>query len=156
MKLYFKQRIFSWFDSYDIFDEYGETVYTIKGQFSFGHAFIMYDRNDNEIARVNQRIMTFLPKYEVFIGDALYGTIKKELTLFKPVYTFDRLGWSMNGDILQWDFDILDQNNEVIGHASKQLLKLTDTYEIDVYDSHNALPALLFVLTVDAVKCSDG
>ncbi len=30
MKLLFKQRFFSWFDSYDIYNESGETVYTVK------------------------------------------------------------------------------------------------------------------------------
>lgn len=34
MKLLFRQRIFSWFDSYDIYDEWGNTVYTVRGQLS--------------------------------------------------------------------------------------------------------------------------
>ena len=42
MKLLFRQRIFSWLDSYDIFDENGETVYTVKGQLSFGHKLFIY------------------------------------------------------------------------------------------------------------------
>ena len=29
MKLLFKQRAFSWFDSYDIYNEHGETVFTV-------------------------------------------------------------------------------------------------------------------------------
>ena len=33
MKLLFKQRLFSWFDSYDIYDEFGNTVYVVKGQY---------------------------------------------------------------------------------------------------------------------------
>ena len=37
MRLLFKQRLFSWFDSYDIYDEDGNTVYTVKGQLSWGH-----------------------------------------------------------------------------------------------------------------------
>lgn len=32
MKLLFKQRFFSWFDSYDIFNEIGTVVYVAKGQ----------------------------------------------------------------------------------------------------------------------------
>lgn len=32
MKLLFKQRAFTWFDSYDIFDEAGDTVYTVQGR----------------------------------------------------------------------------------------------------------------------------
>ena len=34
MKLLFRQRFFSWFDSYDIYDEDGNTVYVVKGQLS--------------------------------------------------------------------------------------------------------------------------
>ena len=38
MKLYFKQRLFSWFDSYDIYDyDTGDVVYTVEGQLAWGH-----------------------------------------------------------------------------------------------------------------------
>lgn len=30
MKLLFKQRFFSWFDSYDIYDEYDNTYFTVE------------------------------------------------------------------------------------------------------------------------------
>ena len=36
MKLRFRQRFFSWFDSYDIYSEAGETVYTVKGELAWG------------------------------------------------------------------------------------------------------------------------
>ena len=38
MKLYFKQRFFSWFDSYDIYLEDGSTFYTVEGPLSWGPA----------------------------------------------------------------------------------------------------------------------
>lgn len=34
MRLLFRQRFFSWFDSYDIYNDNEETVYTVKGQLS--------------------------------------------------------------------------------------------------------------------------
>ncbi len=36
MKLLFKQRLFSWFDSYDIYAENGSVLYEVKGQLSWG------------------------------------------------------------------------------------------------------------------------
>ena len=48
MKLLFKQRLFSWFDSYDIYDEAGNTVYVVKGQLSWGHKLVIYDAYGNE------------------------------------------------------------------------------------------------------------
>lgn len=38
--------------------------------------------------------------------------------------------------------------------VSKQIFNWTDTYVIDVDDPGNALDALMFVLAVDAEKCS--
>ena len=45
---------------------------------------------------------------------------------------------------------------EQIMYVSKELLHLTDTYVIDVYDDSNALAGLLIALAIDAEKCSDG
>ena len=52
MKLLFKQRIFSWLDSYDIYDEKGETVYTVKGQLSFGHKLFIYNKYGEHIGTI--------------------------------------------------------------------------------------------------------
>ena len=60
MKLFFKQRIFSWLDSYDIYDEDGNTVYEVKGQLSFGHCLKIFDPEGNEIGRVEEKVFTFL------------------------------------------------------------------------------------------------
>ena len=43
MKLLFKQRLFSWFDSYDIYDEAGNTVYVVKGQGDVGQFILAMD-----------------------------------------------------------------------------------------------------------------
>ena len=47
MKLLFRQRAFSWFDSYDIYDENENTVYVVKGQLSWGHCLKIYDPADD-------------------------------------------------------------------------------------------------------------
>ena len=39
MRLLFKQRFLSWFDSYDIYDESGNLCYTVKGQLACGGRF---------------------------------------------------------------------------------------------------------------------
>ena len=43
MKLLFKQRFFSWFDSYDIYDEAGATLFTVEGQLAWGHTLHIND-----------------------------------------------------------------------------------------------------------------
>ena len=45
MQLLIKQRVFSWTDSYDVYDETGEARYFVKAElFSFGHQIHVYDK----------------------------------------------------------------------------------------------------------------
>ena len=67
MKLLFKQRFFSWFDSYDIYNEAGEIVYTVKGQLAWGHCLKIFDAAGEEIGTVKERVLTFLPKFEIYL-----------------------------------------------------------------------------------------
>lgn len=73
MKLLFKQRLFSWFDSYDIYDEAGNTVYVVKGQLSWGHKLVIYDAYGNEVGMVVQKVLTFLPKFEIYKNGSYIG-----------------------------------------------------------------------------------
>ena len=59
MKLLFKQRLFSWFDSYDIYDEAGNTAYVVKGQLSWGHKLVIYDAYGNEVGMVVRKYLLF-------------------------------------------------------------------------------------------------
>ena len=89
MKLLFKQRFFSWFDSYDIFDEEGSTVYVVKGELSWGHRLQIYDVMGNPVGRVQERVLTWLPKFELYSGERLAGEIAKEFSFFRPKFQLD-------------------------------------------------------------------
>ena len=55
---------------------------------------------------------------------------------------------------MEWEYNILNRSSNLIASISKELFHMTDTYVIDVRDSENALDALMFVLAIDAEKCS--
>ena len=154
MKLLFKQRLFSWFDSYDIYDEAGNTLYVVKGQLSWGHLLKIFDKDGREVGTVKQRIFSFLPKFEIYEYNQYVGCISRELTLFRPRYNIDFNGWQVHGNYFEWNYNILDRNNIPIADISKQLWNWNDTYIIDVFDPANALYALMLVLAIDAEKCS--
>lgn len=154
MKLLFKQRLFSWFDSYDIYDESGNTVYMVKGQLSWGHKLVIYDVYGNEVGMVVQRVFTFLPKFEIYKNGSYIGCLNKEFSFLTPHYNIDYNGWHIDGTIMEWEYSILDRSSYLIASISKELFHMTDTYVIDVRDPENALDALMFVLAIDAEKCS--
>ena len=154
MKLLFKQRFFSWFDSYDIYDEDGNTVYTVEGQLAWGHCMKIFDSSGHEIGMIQEQLFTFLPKFEIYLDGNYAGCISKEFTFFKPAFDIDYNGWHIEGDFFEWDYNILDSTGDCIATVSKELFKWTDTYVIDVNNPQDALGALLLVLAIDAEKCS--
>ena len=87
MRLLFKQRLFSWFDSYDIYDEDGRTVYTVEGKLSWGHCLHILDARGEHIGTVQEKVFTLLPKFELYIHDQYVGSIQKQFTFFQPRFT---------------------------------------------------------------------
>ena len=126
----------------------------VKGQLSGGHCLKIFDTYGNEVGTVKERIFTFLPKFEVYLGNNYLGCIQKELSLFKPRYDIDYNGWHIEGNFFEWDYSIQDGAGMPVAVISKQLFNWTDTYEIDVRLPQDALVSLMFVLAIDAEKCS--
>ena len=154
MRVLFKQRLFSWFDSYDIYYEDGSVAYTVKGQLSWEHKLVIFDPEGNEIGMVNQKVLTLLPQFEIYERGELVGCLKKELSFLHPRYDIDYNGWHVEGTWTEWNYTITDRDGNTVATIGKELFNLTDTYVIDVNDPDDALYALMFVLAIDAEKCS--
>ena len=154
MKLRFRQRFFSWFDSYDIYDEAGNTAYVVKGQMSWGHCLKIFTANGQEVGMVKERVLTFLPKFEIYGNGRYLGCISKELSFLKPRYDIDFNGWHIEGSFMEWDYSITGAAGQQIASVSKELFHMTDTYVLTIANPRDALHVLMFVLAVDAEKCS--
>ena len=154
MRLLFKQRFFSWFDSYDIYDDNGETVYTVEGKLSWGHCLHILNASGEHIGTVQQRVLTFLPKFELYEHEQYIGQIVKEFSFFVPHFTIEGSDWEVDGQFMEWDYTITSASRGTVATISKELFNWTDTYVIDVSDPADALRALMVVLAIDAEKCS--
>ena len=114
----------------------------------------IYDESGNVVGCVKEKIFTFLPKFEMYLGENYIGCISKEFTFFKPQFNIDYNGWHVDGDWFEWDYAIMNSTGMNIATVSKELWNWTDTYVIDVHDPQDALCALMLVLAIDAEKCS--
>lgn len=154
MRLLIKQRVFSWTDTYDVYDENENARYFVKAEFfTLGHQIHVYDQNGQEVGSIHQRLFTFLPAFEARIGGRDAGTIQKQLSFFKPKYEIDYNGWRVEGDFLGWDYDVLE-GCRAIAHISKELLHWGDTYVIEFDRPEDELLCLLLVIAIDAANCS--
>ena len=156
MRLLFKQRFFSWLDSYDIYDEAGAVLFTVEGRLSLGHCLDILNPAGESVGRVKEEVFTFLPRFRFYTGDTCLGEIKKELTFFRPSFRLDCNGWQVQGDIWEWDYTIRDGFGAVVARISKEVFRFTDTYVLDIDNPQNTLLILMIALAIDAAKCSAG
>ena len=156
MKLLIKQRVFSWTDTYDIYDEQENPKYFVKAEFlTLGHQLHVYDREKREIGMVKQRFLTFLPSFDIEINGKEFGNIQKQFSFFKPKYELDYNNWRCEGDFLAWDYDVYSGCSVVV-HISKQPFHWGDTYVIDIADPQDEIMALMLAIAIDAANCSQG
>lgn len=157
MKLLIKQRVFSWSDTYDVYDEDGNAKYFVKGEFfSLGHQIHVYDsRTSEEIGVIHQKLFSLMPRFEVEIRGRVIGEIQKKFTLFRPRYEIEYNGWSVDGDFFGWNYEVLNGSYKVM-QIEKELLRWGDTYVIDFNNPEDEIQGLMLVIAIDAANCSQN
>ena len=155
MELLIKQRIFSWTDSYDVYDESGTAKYFVKAEFmSLGHQIHIYDKQTGrELGSVHQKLFTLMPTFELVMDGRVVGVIRKKFTFFRENYQVDYRGWDVEGDCLGWDYRVLQGSMEIMS-ITKEWLSWGDTYTLRFSNPANEFPGLLLVIAIDAANCS--
>lgn len=156
MELMIKQRVFSWSDTYDVFDRDGQPRYYVKAEIlSLGHQIHVYDKQTGqEVGSIHQRLFTFLPTFDIVIGGQTMGTIRREFSFFTPRYHVDFRGWEVTGDFLGWDYTACQNGREVLS-VSKEPFHWGDTYVLRYQTVADEISGLLLVIAIDAINCKD-
>ena len=151
MKLYIKQKVFSWGDKFTVKDINGNDRYFVEGEvFSFGKKLHVYDAHHFERAYIKQELLTWMPRYSVYTNGVQIAQVKQEFTFFRSKYTIDGPGWQVEGDFFSHEYQIT-KSGRVIATISKEWMTWGDSYELDIADDVNEITGLAVVLAIDAV-----
>jgi len=156
MKLYIRQKVFSWGDKFTVMNDHGEDRYYVEGEiFSWGKKLHVYDLNGNEAAFIQQKVFSFLPRYFVYVDGEQVAEIVKEFTFLFPRYSIEGLGWDIEGRFMAHDYEIT-QGGRPIVTIHKEWMTWGDCYELDIADPNDEIVALAVVLTIDCVLSSNS
>lgn len=154
MKLYIKQKVFSWADKFTVKEENGQDKYFVEGEFfSFGKKLHIFDMARKEIAFIKQQVFSLLPRYFVFADGKQVAEINKEFTFLHPQYSIEGLGWEISGSFMAHDYEIV-QNGRTIVTIHKAWMTWGDSYELDIVDVREEIVALSVVLAIDCVMAA--
>ena len=156
MKLYIKEKVFSWGDKFTVKDEYGYDKYVVEGEvFTWGKKLHIYDMTGREVAFIKQEVWSFLPRCYVFCGGQQVAEIKKEFTFLFPKYSIEGLGWEIDGSFLAHEYEITKGGRSIVT-ISKEWMTWGDSYELNIANPADEILALAVVITIDCVMESNS
>ena len=151
MKLYIKEKVFSWGDKFTVKDEHGYDKYVVEGEvFTWGKKLHIYDMTGREVAFIKQEVWSFLPRYYVLCGGQQVAEFKKEFTFLFPKYSIEGLGWEIDGSFLAHEYEITQRGRSIVT-ISKEWMTWGDSYELNIANPADEILALAVVITIDCV-----
>ena len=87
--------------------------------FSWGKKLHVCDMMGREVAYIEQKIWSFLPRYRVFVGGDQIGEVAKEFTFFRPRYTVEGPGWDVDGDFWEHHYAVYRHGVPVVEIAKE-------------------------------------
>ena len=151
MKLYMKEKVFSWGDQFTVKDENGWDKYYVEGEvFSLGKKLHLLNIHNEEVAFIQQKLFTWMPRFTVSVAGRQIAEIRKEFTLFFQRYVIDGLGWEIEGSVWSHEY-VIRKNGRLIVRIDKEWFTWGDSYVLEIADPADEILALAVVLTIDCV-----
>lgn len=151
MRYKVRQKVFSFGDDFTIKDVNDYDRFIVKGKvFSLGNKLKVTDLNGYEVAYIEQELLHFLPRYNIYVEGQVRATVKKELSFFKPKFSIESStgNYTIEGNVLSYDFNIL-KGNQIVAVVNKGWFTFSDTYGVDIVEDEDHGFILSLVIVID-------
>ena len=135
VSLFTTTKVFTLHHHIDITNGMGEVVYEANTKFPSIH-----DKTDiiqaggRHVAHIERKLMTLHQRHFVTMADGTGFEMTNELFhLVKDIINIKGLGWQIRGNIAGLNFELYDENGEIIAVIGQKMLSIHDKYCIDIY-----------------------
>ena len=155
MRYMMRHKLFSIGRDYTITDDAGQPRFLVDGKvLSLGHKLIFTDLDGNELATIQQRLLTFRPTYEISHAGVELAEVKKRLTFFAEQFSIDVPGpddYEVQGDVWNHEYGIY-RDGQQVAQVSKQWFSLTDVYGVEVTPGEDDVLLLAATVVIDMIN----
>ncbi len=151
------QKLYTFKDIMNVFDETEKIKYKIKGEFASIKCHLhIYNTHNIEIAEVKEKLIalrkplsmqTKVADFDFIIGGKKMAKLKSKAFL-KDKLELDN-GWIVKGNITGLKYSIFNKEGTEIAKVSTKILYYGDTYKIEYDENVNELLVLMIVLAMD-------
>ena len=148
--LFTSTKVFTLHHRITITDAYEQIVYTANTKFPSLHDKTdIYDAAGRHVAFISRKFFTLHERHFVTMENGPRFEISNEFFhIIKDVTNIEGLGWQLRGNILGLNFELYDQNDNIIAVIGQKFISLHDQYCIDIYrpEAEKTVVAILVTL----------
>jgi len=154
-----RQKLWSLGDDFTIRDDTGRDAFYVDGKvWTLRQTLLLQDMQRNELARIQQKLLSLGPTYEIYRGAQLAAVVRQHLfTLLHTKFTVDVPGpddLEAAGNFTAHDYTFTRAGREV-ATVSKRWFTLTDTYAVDIAPTEDAILLLAAAVVIDMCASPD-
>lgn len=153
MKLKMKSKIASIHSKISITDEEGNLVYQVHSKvFSLHDVTYLTDGKGEEIAVITRKPVSMHDAHTIQLVDGTEIELRSELLhLTRDVLDIEALGWQLTGDLVQHNYQMMDDQGQMLAQTHRKWLSLHDTYEVDILDEERMDLIVAVLVALDKI-----
>jgi uncharacterized protein YxjI len=157
MRFHLRERAWSLTEAFLVRDDAGNPVFEIRGKFfHIGDNLLMYDRaSGQEVAQIKQRMLSLLPRYEIYRNGEHWASIHEQLRIFGERFKVqgdNGMAFHVQGDIWRWNFTVSDDNGNLLAQIGRQFSLFRDSYAVDVAPGVDVPFIIALAVVIEMVK----
>lgn len=135
-RLYMKQALMTLHKKMELRDEADNLRYEVATEFFSVHDKTHIKNADGEtIAELHKKLLSLHSKYFVEMHDGTQFEMHEELFhLVKDVIDIKKMGWTIKGNFMEHDYEIIDGNGNILASTHRKWLSVHEAYEIEIFD----------------------
>ena len=137
----------------DITDDNGNLVYESNTKFPSIHRKTdITDAKGRHVAHIEAKILTLHARHYVTMADGSAFELSNELFhLVRDIFSIEGLGWQLRGNIVGLNFQLYDENGEIVAVIGQKFLSLHDKYCIDIYQPEHEEKVVAILVTLQQI-----
>lgn len=156
MRLYLKRDTTHCDARFIVLNEQGyECFYAVNSANHMYGRISLTDLSFNRLCSISTVPLPILKAYTICDGkDTIRLVLSKSTT--RPVCYYYGISWRLTGDFLSKDYEIVDHDNRVLLSHYNTHSRISDGYEINIYDESRLFLLLSSVICIDSIERTDS
>ena len=149
-----KEKFWAWGNDFGIHDNNGNLCFYVDGKaFSWGDKLSFQNADRKELAFIDQKLLTWKPRYQIMVKGELFAEVVKEWSWFNKTFTLDVPGpndYLITGSFWRHEFTF-ERKGKKVATISKNFWGWSDAYGVEINDGEDDVMILCACIVIDQV-----